>query len=187
MGKWKHSVSLTFTKCWTHWNIAGGINFKCYRHSCLPRDSVMRSNWNQGCCYFLSSVFCVNKHCVFSFTHISMIKFSVSCQENITDHFGKVCNFWFSLIWRLILLPDILWYNSEPDKNNHYHSSRSICSKFYPQTSHYQLLGSSGGVVNSLDFWPASLKSLGCFYFWCILSSQWKAVTVNLQILHCQL
>ena len=32
---------------------------------------------------------------------------------------------------------------------------------------------------NSLDFCPASLKSLGCFYFRCILSSQWKVVTVN--------
>ena len=49
------------------------------------------------------------------------------------------------------------------------------------------LLGSSGGVVHSLDFCLASLKSLGCFYFWCILSSQWKVATVNLQILHCQL
>ena len=41
-------------------------------------------------------------------------------------------------------------------------------------------LGDSGGVVNSFDFCPASLKSLGYFYFWCMLSSQWKAVTVNL-------
>ena len=49
------------------------------------------------------------------------------------------------------------------------------------------LLGNSGRVVNSLDFCPASLKSLGCFYFRCILSSQWKAVTVKLRILHCQL
>ena len=48
------------------------------------------------------------------------------------------------------------------------------------------ILGDSGGVVNSLDFCPASLKSLGCFYFRCVLSSQWKAVTVNLRILHCQ-
>ena len=48
------------------------------------------------------------------------------------------------------------------------------------------VLGNSGGVVNSLDFCPASLKSLGCFYFRCVLSSQWKAVTVNLRILHCQ-
>ena len=48
------------------------------------------------------------------------------------------------------------------------------------------LLGDSGGVVNSLDFCPASLKSLGCFNFRCVLSSQWKAVTVNLRILHCQ-
>ena len=44
------------------------------------------------------------------------------------------------------------------------------------------LLGDSGGV----DFCPALLKSLGCFYFRCVLSSQWKAVTVNLQTLHCQ-
>ena len=49
------------------------------------------------------------------------------------------------------------------------------------------LLGDSGGVVDSLDFGPASLKSLGCFYFLCVLSSQWKAVTVNLRFLHCQL
>ena len=48
-------------------------------------------------------------------------------------------------------------------------------------------LGDSGRVVNSLDFCLASLKSLGCFYFRCILSSQWKVVTVNLQIVHCQL
>ena len=34
------------------------------------------------------------------------------------------------------------------------------------------LLGSSGGVVDSLEFYPASLKSLGRFYFWCLLSSQ---------------
>ena len=47
------------------------------------------------------------------------------------------------------------------------------------------LLGGLGGVVNSLDFYPASLKSLGCFNFRCVLSSQWKAVTVNLRILHC--
>ena len=34
------------------------------------------------------------------------------------------------------------------------------------------LLGDSGRVVNSLDFCLASLKSLGCFCFWCVLSSQ---------------
>ena len=34
------------------------------------------------------------------------------------------------------------------------------------------ILGGSGRVVNSLDFCPVSLKSLGCFYFRCILSSQ---------------
>ena len=44
----------------------------------------------------------------------------------------------------------------------------------------YALLGYSVGVVNSHDFCPPSLKSLGCFYFRCVLSSQWKAVTVNL-------
>ena len=30
------------------------------------------------------------------------------------------------------------------------------------------ILVGSGGVVNSLDFCPASLKSLGCFYFRCV-------------------
>ena len=50
-----------------------------------------------------------------------------------------------------------------------------------------RLLGNSGGVVNSLDFCPALLKSLGCFYFWCVLPSEWKAVTVNLWSLLCQL
>ena len=54
-------------------------------------------------------------------------------------------------------------------------------------TDEYILLGGSGEVVNSLDFCLALLKSLGCFYFQCVLSSQWKAVTVNLRILHCQL
>ena len=49
------------------------------------------------------------------------------------------------------------------------------------------LLGSSGRVVNSLDFYPAWLKSLGCFYFRCVLSSQWKAVTINLRSSQCQL
>ena len=42
------------------------------------------------------------------------------------------------------------------------------------------LLGDSGGLVNSLDLCPALLKSLGCFYFRCVLSSQWKAVTLSL-------
>ena len=53
--------------------------------------------------------------------------------------------------------------------------------------SRADLLGDSGGFVNSHDFCPASLKSLGCFFFRCVLSSQWKAATVNLRILHCQL
>ena len=42
------------------------------------------------------------------------------------------------------------------------------------------VFGGSGGVVTSLYFCPASLKFLGCFYVRCVLSSQWKAVTVNL-------
>ena len=43
----------------------------------------------------------------------------------------------------------------------------------------HALLGNSGRVVNSLYFCPASLKSLCCFYFLCVLSSQWKVVTVK--------
>ena len=50
------------------------------------------------------------------------------------------------------------------------------------------LLGGSGGFfANSLDFCPASLKSLCCFYFRCVLSSQWKAVTINSRSLQCPL
>ena len=64
----------------------------------------------------------------------------------------------------------------------------SVClQSHYTKTLKRVLLGDSGGVVNSLDFCPASLKSLGCFYFRCVLSSHWKAVTVNLRILHCQI
>ena len=65
---------------------------------------------------------------------------------------------------------------------------------YFPQIKDYQrlqnlqmLLGGLGRVVNSLDLCLALLKSPGCFYFLCILSSQWKAVTVNLQILHFKL
>ena len=54
--------------------------------------------------------------------------------------------------------------------------AKQICKT---EPSELSLLGDSGGVVNSLDFCPASLKSLGCFYFRCVLSSQSKAVTVN--------
>ena len=66
--------------------------------------------------------------------------------------------------------------------------SIDIGLRFWTSPHHVRayLLGDSGGVVNSLEFCPASLKSLGCFYFRCVLSSQWKAVTVNLRILHCQ-
>ena len=38
------------------------------------------------------------------------------------------------------------------------------------------------GLLTPLTFAPVSLKSLGCFYFRCVLSSQWKAVKVNLGI-----
>ena len=39
------------------------------------------------------------------------------------------------------------------------------------------------GLLTPLNF----ARHFGCFYFRCVLSSQWKAATVNLQILHCQL
>ena len=54
------------------------------------------------------------------------------------------------------------------------------CSYSLTSLLHQMLLGASAGVVNCLDFYLALLKSLGCFYFWCVLASQWKAVTVNL-------
>ena len=49
------------------------------------------------------------------------------------------------------------------------------------------VLGGSGRVLNSLNFYQASFKSPGRFNFRCVLSSQWKAVTVNSRSLQCQL
>ena len=42
-------------------------------------------------------------------------------------------------------------------------------------------MGDSGGVANSLDFCPASLKSLGCFYFRCVLSNVFSSEELNTQ------
>ena len=42
------------------------------------------------------------------------------------------------------------------------------------------------GLLTPLTFARHRFKSLGCLYFRCVLSSQWKAVTVNLRILRCQ-
>ena len=53
------------------------------------------------------------------------------------------------------------------------------------QKQRVNLWGGSGGVVNSLDFCPASLKSLGCFHFRCVLSSQWKSERVWQQARTC--
>ena len=65
--------------------------------------------------------------------------------------------------------------------NNHGH--------FYGKVKHARLLGGSGGGANSLDFYPASLKSHGRFYFLVyFLHEQWKAAeTVNSRSLQCQL
>ena len=51
-------------------------------------------------------------------------------------------------------------------------SARSCCPYCF-------VVGGSGGDVNSLDFWPASLKSLICFYFRCVLSSQCNSEFAN--------
>ena len=66
-------------------------------------------------------------------------------------------------------------------------TSPTITVSVTSQIHVWPLLGDSGRVVNSLDFCLALLKSLGCFYFWYVLPSQWKVATVNLRILHCQL
>ena len=42
-----------------------------------------------------------------------------------------------------------------------------LASQIYAHPMLY-ILGDSGGVVNSLDFCLASLKSLGSFYFQCV-------------------
>ena len=75
--------------------------------------------------------------------------------------------------------------------------SSTYLQKFYDVFAHYLphictvlrviYICGSGGVVNFFDFCPASLKSLGCFYFRCLTSSQWKAVTINSRSIQCQL
>ena len=44
-------------------------------------------------------------------------------------------------------------------------------TRLWSPIGRYIWLGGLSGVVNSLDFCPASLKSLGCFYFRCVPSS----------------
>ena len=77
-----------------------------------------------------------------------------------------------------------VWVAMEMLKEPSMHGKRVNCGES-------ALLGNSGEVVNSLDLTPltplASLTSLGCFYFRDILSSQGKAATENLRILHGQL
>ena len=51
------------------------------------------------------------------------------------------------------------------------HGARDTCD-LINTCCDLNLLGCSGGVVNSLDRYPASLTSLCCFYFRCVLSSQ---------------
>ena len=60
------------------------------------------------------------------------------------------------------------------------YAATHTCTKQNKVANSVQLLGGSGGVVSSLDLCPTWLTSLGCFYFRWVLSSQWKAVTVNL-------
>ena len=62
------------------------------------------------------------------------------------------------------------------------YAATHTCTKQTKVVNSVQLLGGSGGVVSFLDFCPASLTSIGYFYFRWVLSSQWKAVTVNLRI-----
>ena len=51
---------------------------------------------------------------------------------------------------------------------NHHSPVRTASSL----STNLSLLGGSGGIVNSLNFCPALLKSLGCFYIRCVLCSQ---------------
>ena len=60
--------------------------------------------------------------------------------------------------------------------NNNNNNQQLLCKA---ATVLCALLDGSGGAVNSLDFCLASFKSHGCFYFWCILSSnerQWQLI-----------
>ena len=73
-------------------------------------------------------------------------------------------------VWRKVLESDarsvshvhcVTDYRSNTNSLSHLHL-KIVCL----------VLGDSGGVVNSLDFCLPSLKSHGCFYFRCVLSSQ---------------
>ena len=80
---------------------------------------------------------------------------------------------------------DRLFQKEKPETKS---AHKRLCCFVFILFFNFLILGDSGGVVNSLEVFPASLKSLGCFYFRCVLASQWKVtVTVNLRILHCQL
>ena len=77
---------------------------------------------------------------------------------------------WFYFCWKQRRQTALCmhWYpNYVPRTNSEPHTA--VC-----------LLGESGGVVNSLDFHPASLKSLGQFYFKCLLSAVYWASQAGL-------
>ena len=93
-------------------------------------------------------------------------------------------------------MPPLLQLQKLPGKGDGGWKKVSLCRFFADQkiaefvkrmrlgTSYWVI---QAGLLTPLTIYPASLKPLGRFYFWCVLSSQWKAVTVNLRSLHCQL
>ena len=80
-------------------------------------------------------------------------------------------NFSISKTLTLSVHAVILWYfHNLTNSDVNYRSLSCVCHVIARvDTKNLGLLGDSGGVVNSLDFCPASLKSLGCFYFRCVL------------------
>ena len=69
--KWTNSVNFEFIKIkliGTYWHHFLKMNRWCLlTHSHLPYDLAMGWSWNQGCNHFLSYVFNVSIHFVFSF------------------------------------------------------------------------------------------------------------------------
>ena len=103
-----------------------------------------------------------------SFTAIN-IYFCWGTDSSACEHIYLCHNLQVPELWKFICSVQFRLLSLEHHRTNYYYYSISnLC-------------------IECTTLCPASLKSFSCFYFWCILYSQWKGVIVNLQILHCQL
>ena len=113
------------------------------------------------------------------FSVISFLFVIPFCREQITANASGAGMMWTSSIfWNHSNFHSVYYMTTKTFSKMSIILLMAKCTKFQ-KTMYLNLLGGSSGAVNSLDFYPAPLKSLACFYFWWVLSSQWKAMTVN--------